>query len=236
MTLDEEGIKLPPLIPPLRCFDSRWSQRSSPQTPAQRKLRQESRAPCAKPGAARAQQPGRPAGAGKQWSRRSVSSRGYFWWDPPRLLFLSAGERRGGRSARRGRAFFSATCVREVTPFSSSSCVRAPLTSAELPSPPFTLPASPGLCRTARLRRSSAGLSPGGRSLSGPSSTVGRGGWREFSGGGRTSLNFSSLFRGGGAADVGLDTCTGVCCPTRARAPTFILTKRIIHRFVCLLV
>lgn len=27
---------------------------------------------------------------------------GYFWWGPPRLLFLSAGERRGGSRASRG--------------------------------------------------------------------------------------------------------------------------------------
>lgn len=41
------------LITPLRCCDSRWSQRSSPQTHAQRKLHQKRRAPCVNTGAKR---------------------------------------------------------------------------------------------------------------------------------------------------------------------------------------
>lgn len=47
---------------------------------------------------------------------KSVWSRGYFWWGPPRLLFLSAGERGGEGSLARalrgaGLVSFSATCL-----------------------------------------------------------------------------------------------------------------------------
>lgn len=65
---------------------------------------------------------------------------GYFWWDPPYLLFLSAGE----RSAVEGEAataalegdglFFSATCLPKVSVlfFSFPPLYRLPTTQAEL--------------------------------------------------------------------------------------------------------